>query len=64
MANLNEGITDAWQVHCLTFANMEKSDFLVQKAFEIGFVEGCNYTVRRLTNGVGDKKPKPTNEGS
>lgn len=60
---LDEAVTDAWKGYQATLDTLPLSQVVVQKAFEIGFAEGCYYTVRRLQIGTADKKPQSENKG-
>lgn len=59
---LDEAVTDAWQLYQATLDALPVSQVVVQKAFEIGFAEGCYYTVRRLQIGNGNTEPKPPHQ--
>lgn len=64
---LNEAVAKAWseyQERLSALAPIVETVGLVQRAFEIGFAEGCYYTVRRLTpNGTLVTEPQPENKG-
>ena len=59
---LDEAVTDTWHQYQATLDALPVSQVVVQKAFEIGFVEGCYYTVRRLQIGNGNTEPKPPHQ--
>lgn len=59
---LDEAVTDAWQQYQATLDALPLTQVVVQKAFEIGFAEGCYYTVRRLQIGTSNTEPKPPHQ--
>lgn len=53
---LNEAIEHAWLGYADVFGRLEKTPDVVKRIFDIGFTEGMQYAVRRLTTHVDSDK--------
>lgn len=63
MSNINEAMESAWTQYKACFDALDKTPEVVRRIFDIGFVEGTQYAVRRIQTNVNrDKEQEPAHK--